>query len=191
MLATSASANSLMDMNPPTSAEIMMSEPPASSPSVSFENNPVKKVKGDGGQVPFDRETRSFIYGMQPRAVQGMLDFDHMCKRSRPSVAAMIYPFGGHHVQKFYWGTSETLLPVYPSVEEALKKFPEVNVVVNFASFRSVYESTCEIMTYPAIKTIAIIAEGVPEKRARQLLWEAKRRGVLIIGPATVGLLLF
>jgi ATP citrate (pro-S)-lyase len=40
-------------------------------------------------------------------------------------------------------------------------------------------------MTYPAIKTIAIIAEGVPEKRARQLLWEAKKRGVLIIGPAT------
>jgi ATP citrate (pro-S)-lyase len=62
--------------------------------------------------------------------------------------------------------------------------------VVNFASFRSVYESTCDIMKFPSIKTIAIIAEGVPEKRARQLLHEAKRRDVLIIGPATVGMVI-
>lgn len=135
----------------------------------------------------FSAETRAFIYGMQPRAVQGMLDFDFMCQRERPSVAAMIYPFGGHHVQKFYWGTKETLIPVFTSVEEAISRFPEVNVVVNFASFRSVYESTKELLNFPQIKTIGIIAEGVPEKRARQLLWEAKAKNVLIIGPATVG----
>ncbi|KAJ3222505.1 citrate synthase [Chytriomyces hyalinus] len=137
--------------------------------------------------VTFTNKTRSFIYGMQPRAVQGMLDFDFMCKRSQPSVACMIYPFGGHHVQKFYWGTKETLIPVYTSIEEAMQKFPDVDVVVNFASFRSVYSSTMELLQFSQIKTIAIIAEGVPEKRARQLLHTAKDKGVLIIGPATVG----
>ncbi|KAJ3031659.1 UNVERIFIED_CONTAM: citrate synthase, partial [Siphonaria sp. JEL0065] len=137
--------------------------------------------------VTFSNKTRSFVYGMQPRAVQGMLDFDFMCKRPQPSVACMIYPFGGHHVQKFYWGTKETLLPVYTSLEEAMTKFPDVDVLVNFASFRSVYDSTIEILKFPQIKTIAIIAEGVPEKRARQLLHAAKDKGVLIIGPATVG----
>ncbi|KAF8328513.1 hypothetical protein F5887DRAFT_1187788 [Amanita rubescens] len=49
--------------------------------------------------------------GLQPRAIQEMLDFDYSCGRSTPSVAAMIYPFGGHYIQKFYWGTKETLLP--------------------------------------------------------------------------------
>ncbi|KAG0197546.1 citrate synthase, partial [Mortierella sp. GBA30] len=39
-----------------------------------------------------------------------------ICKREVPSVAAMIYPFGGAHVQKFYWGTKETLLPVYTTL---------------------------------------------------------------------------
>ena len=135
----------------------------------------------------FKLSTRAFIYGMQPRAVQGMLDFDFMCKRETPSVACIIYPFGGHHVQKFYWGTKETLIPVYTTVQEAVDRFPDVDVVVNFASCRSVYESTRELMQYPQIKTIGIIAEGVPEKRARQLLWEAKEKNVLIIGPATVG----
>lgn len=31
-------------------------------------------------------------------------------RRSTPSVAAMIYPFGGHHIQKFYWGTKVRFL---------------------------------------------------------------------------------
>ena len=136
---------------------------------------------------PFDSSTRSFVYGLQPRAIQGMLDFDYSCGRETPSVAAMIYPFGGHHIQKFYWGTKETVLPVYTSVEEAVKKHPDADVVVNFASSRSVYSSTLEILSFSQIKSIALIAEGVPERHAREILHLATSKGVLIIGPATVG----
>ncbi|KAG1722459.1 ATP citrate-lyase [Suillus occidentalis] len=96
----------------------------------------------------------------QPDDVVGMLGFDYSCKRARPSVAAMVYPFGGHHIQKFYCGTRETLLPVYTSLEDAVKKHSYVDVVVNFASSRSVYSSTMEMFA---------------------------DKGVLIIGPATVG----
>ncbi|KAL1411666.1 ATP citrate lyase subunit 1 [Vanrija albida] len=136
---------------------------------------------------PFDAQTRSFVFGLQPRAIQGMLDFDFSCGRKTPSVAAMIYPFGGHHIQKFYWGTKETLLPVYTTVGEAIKKHPDVDVVVNFASSRSVYSSTLEILTFPQIKAIGIIAEGVPERHAREILHLAQEKNVIIIGPATVG----
>jgi ATP citrate (pro-S)-lyase len=135
----------------------------------------------------FSAGTRAFVYGMQPKAVQGMLDFDHICKRKTPSVAAMIYPFGGSHLQKFYWGTSETLLPVFTSVKEACAKFPDVDVVVNFASFRSVYESTMELLDFPQIRTISIIAEGVPERKTKAINRRAKECDVTIIGPATVG----
>ena len=51
---------------------------------------------------PFDDTTRSFVYGLQPRAIQGMLDFDYSCEHQEPSIAAMIYPFSGHHIQKLY-----------------------------------------------------------------------------------------
>jgi ATP citrate (pro-S)-lyase len=112
----------------------------------------------------FNEKTRCFVYGLQPRAVQGMLDFDFICKRKTPSVAGIIYTFGGQFVSKMYWGTSETLLPVYQEVGKAAEKHPDVDVVVNFASSRSVYSSTMELMEYPQIKTIAIIAEGVPER---------------------------
>lgn len=135
----------------------------------------------------FTNKTRAFVYGLQPRACQGMLDFDFICKREVPSVAGVIYPFGGQFVTKMYWGTKETLLPVYQQVEMAIAKHPDVDVVVNFASSRSVYSSTLELLEYPQIKTIAIIAEGVPERRAREILFKAKKKGVTIIGPATVG----
>ncbi|KAL2185496.1 citrate synthase [Thermothelomyces heterothallicus CBS 203.75] len=135
----------------------------------------------------FNEKTRCFVYGLQPRAVQGMLDFDFICKRSTPSVAGIIYTFGGQFVSKMYWGTSETLLPVYQQVDKAMAKHPDVDVVVNFASSRSVYSSTMELMEYPQIKTIAIIAEGVPERRAREIAYVAQKKGVTIIGPATVG----
>jgi ATP citrate (pro-S)-lyase len=135
----------------------------------------------------FNDKTRCFVYGLQNRAVQGMLDFDFICKRTTPSVAGIIYTFGGQFVSKMYWGTSETLLPVYQETAKAIAKHPDVDVVVNFASSRSVYSSTMELMQYPQIRTIAIIAEGVPERRAREIAHVARKKGVTIIGPATVG----
>lgn len=136
---------------------------------------------------PFDETTRGLVYGLQPRAIQGMLDFDFACGRKKPSVAAMIYPFGGHHVQKFYWGTKETLLPVYATIEEAVKKHPEADTLVNFSSSRSVYQSTLDALQLPQLKSIALIAEGVPERHAREILHLAQKKKVIIIGPATVG----
>merc|ERR1711881_555993 len=79
-------------------------------------------------------DTTSIVYGMQNRAVQGMLDFDFMCKRKKPSVSAMVFPFSGNHYVKFYWGTEEVLMPVYTSTKEAIQKHPDVSVFINFAS---------------------------------------------------------
>jgi len=132
-------------------------------------------------------ETTSIVYGMQNRAVQGMLDFDFMCKRKKPSVEAMVFPFSGNHYVKFYWGTEETLMPVYTTTKEACEKHPNTSVFINFASFRSVHETTMEAMKYPQIKTVAIIAEGVPEQQTRELIKTAEDKGVGMIGPATVG----
>eukprot|EP00062_Callorhinchus_milii_P018629 gi/632972298/ref/XP_007902588.1/ PREDICTED: ATP-citrate synthase isoform X2 [Callorhinchus milii] len=141
------------------------------------------------GKAPtlFSHHTKSIIWGMQTRAVQGMLDFDYVCSRDEPSVAAMVYPFTGDHKQKFYWGHKEILVPVYKNMGDALKKHPEVDVLINFASLRSAYDSTVETMTFPQIRTIAIIAEGIPEALTRKLIKMADEKGVTIIGPATVG----
>ncbi|KAH8114379.1 succinyl-CoA synthetase-like protein [Phellopilus nigrolimitatus] len=74
---------------------------------------------------PFDAKTRSLVYGLQPRAIQGMLDFDYSCGHDTPSVSAC------------------------------------------FSS---------------QIKTVTIIAEGVPERHAREILHLAKEKDILIAG---------
>merc|ERR1712137_481691 len=132
-------------------------------------------------------ETTAVVYGLQNRAVQGMLDFDYMCKRKQPSVRAMIYPFQGNHYVKFYWGTEEILMPVYATTQEALEKHPDVVTFINFASFRSVHETSLEAMSHKQIKTLCIIAEGVPEQQTGAINQVAVQKGIGVIGPATVG----
>ena len=142
---------------------------------------PSRPLSPRAAHTLFHDKTRCFVYGLQPRAVQGMLDFDFICKRKTPSVAGIIYTFGGQFVSKMYWGTSETLLPVYQEVDKAVAKHSDVDTVVNFASSRSVYSSTMELMEYPQIKCIAIIAEGVPERVS--ICFDSKYP-LLIIAPA-------
>ncbi|XP_055687728.1 ATP-citrate synthase isoform X1 [Lutzomyia longipalpis] len=144
-------------------------------------------VDGVRGGKMFSKTTKAIVWGMQTRAVQSMLDFDFICRREEPSVVAMVYPFTGDHKQKFYWGHKEILIPVYKKMSDAMTKHKEADVLVNFASLRSAYESTVEVLEYPQIRTVAIIAEGIPENMTRKLIVMAQEKGVSIIGPATVG----
>ena len=67
-------------------------------------------------------------------------------------------------------------------MSDCMKKHPEADVLINFASLRSAYESTVETMAFPQIRTIAIIAEGIPENLTRKINKEANGKGVTIIG---------
>ncbi|NTU61096.1 MAG: hypothetical protein HGA95_02010, partial [Caldiserica bacterium] len=81
----------------------------------------------------------------------------------------------------------ETLLPIYKNFETAAAKHPKADVVVNFASYRSAFDSSMEALNHPNIRTVCVIAEGVPERRARILAATAKKLDKMVIGPATVG----
>jgi len=181
-------------------APVVPTTVPVTAPSESLddlltppsESGEAKRTKS----AIFTNSTTAIVYGLQLNAVQSMLDFDHLCGRTIPSVRAIIYPFSGAHMRKFFWGSKETMIPVVPDVAQALAKFPNdlnLDTLVSFASSRSVYESTKQALAQPRIKTIAIIAEGVPERHTRELNHQAATRSesaggpVTIIGPATVG----
>jgi succinyl-CoA synthetase alpha subunit/citrate synthase len=134
----------------------------------------------------FDRDTQCIVYGFQTRAVQRMLDFDYVCRRETPSVACMVDPTRST-LHKVFWGTKEILVPVYRTLTEAVRRHPQADVMVNFASARSAFNTTMEALNTDAIRTVAVIAEGMPERQARIMAAEAHRLGKWIIGPATVG----
>jgi len=134
----------------------------------------------------FDKNTQAIIFGFQERAIQRMLDFDYVCERETPSIAAIVNPTrGGYH--KCFWGPEEIILPMYTTIKEAAKNYPQADVMINFASFRSAYPRTKEAFEIESIRTVAIIAEGIPERYTKELVAIAKQKGKWIIGPATVG----
>ncbi|KZC11787.1 PREDICTED: ATP-citrate synthase [Dufourea novaeangliae] len=174
----------------PSGQDVGPAAPPKStscSPTKQPKLKPSDSVDGTTNKQLFSSKTRAIIWGMQTRAVQSMLDFDFVCRRSEPSVAAIVYPFTGDHKQKFYWGHKEILIPVYKHMKDAMTKHTDVDVMVTFASLRSAYDSAVETMQFPQVRTIAIIAEGIPENMTRKLILMAQQKGVKIIGPATVG----
>uniref|UniRef100_A0A1I8BCU3 ATP citrate synthase n=1 Tax=Meloidogyne hapla TaxID=6305 RepID=A0A1I8BCU3_MELHA len=138
-------------------------------------------------QSLFENDTKAIIWEQQKRAIQGMMDFDYVCRRECPSVSASTYPFTGDHKQKFYFGQNELLVPAYKSMEKAFRSHPDASVMITFASMRSVFDTVVEALQFShQIKVIAIIAEGVPENQTRKLIKIAREKGVVIIGPATV-----
>ncbi len=135
----------------------------------------------------FTKETQALFWNNNPKAIQRMLDYDYLCGRSIPSIGAIVQPSKPSSFHKFFMGAKEVLIPIYISTAEALEAHPTINVLLNFASFRSAYDVSKEALQFDQIRTLMITAEGIPERFARELSLEAKEKNKIIIGPATVG----
>ncbi len=145
-----------------------------------------KPKKQNKDYIIMDKNTKAIVFGYQQRAIQRMLDFDYICRREEPSVVVIVNPTrDGMHT--CFWGTKEILIPMVRTLSEATKMHPEADFMVNFASFRSAYETSKEALETKTIRSVAIIAEGVPERRTKELIKIAKEKDKWIIGPATVG----
>lgn len=153
---------------------------------VACSNMPTSAAANAGAL--FSRNTTAIFYNYKKKPVQRMLDFDYICARKDPSVAAIVSPGaapGGF--QKVFFGKEEVAIPVYGSTEAAATAHPNADVFINFASYRSAYASSYTALCQPSIRSIAIIAEGVPERDMKKLIAYANRNSKVIIGPATVG----
>ena len=134
----------------------------------------------------FDKNTQAIMYNAQVKAIQRMLDFDYLCGRKTQSIVAVVNPNRQTNIKVFF-GPNEILIPEFKTLKKATSIFPKADVLVNFASFRSAYNATKKALTEKTIKTIAIIAEGIPERQTRELISIAKKENKVIIGPSTVG----
>eukprot|EP01098_Paradermamoeba_levis_P016941 TRINITY_DN943_c0_g4_i2.p1 TRINITY_DN943_c0_g4~~TRINITY_DN943_c0_g4_i2.p1 ORF type:complete len:622 (-),score=220.36 TRINITY_DN943_c0_g4_i2:323-2110(-) len=135
----------------------------------------------------FSRETQAIFFNFKPEPTQRMLDFDYVCKRPTPSIAALVAPGTTEGNHKAFFGTGEILLPCYGSTAQAAKAHPKADVFINYASYRSAFASSKEALEIDTIRVVVIIAEGLPERDTKNLVALAKKKGKVVIGPATVG----
>lgn len=137
------------------------------------------------------RETSVSILflGSHPGIIQSILDFDYLAGKTAPSVKAIIA--GGKKFERYFFGKKEILVPVFPTTSDLSKDLlGQITYFFNTTSGRRVFESSSiAIETIPHLIGGAIFAEDVPEIHALSLLAFAKKRGLFLLGPASVGLL--
>jgi ATP-citrate lyase alpha-subunit len=136
----------------------------------------------------FTKDTQAIFWNNNKSAIQRMLDYDYVINRETPSVAAIVAPTSGSKFEKFFYGPEEIMVPLYRSTSEAAAAHPNADVLLNFASFRTAYDVTMEAINMDdQFKTIMVTAEGIPERLARGMNQAARDKGIVVIGPATVG----
>jgi len=135
----------------------------------------------------FNKDTQAIFWNNNKSAIQRMLDYDYVIQRKTPSVAAIVAPTSSNKFEKFFYGPDEIMVPVYKTTADASAAHPNADVLLNFASFRTAYDVTMEALDLNKFRVIMITAEGIPERMARVMNHRARKEGVTIIGPATVG----
>jgi ATP citrate (pro-S)-lyase len=136
------------------------------------------------------KDSKVICLGNHPGIIQSMLDFDYLSGKEAPSVLGLVSR--GRRVVRFFWGEEQIELPVFESVESipaSLKA--ELNTVITVQSARRVLSGVAEVLSaVSGVDLVVIFAEGVPEKHSIELSKIATKHNALVVGPASVGLLI-
>lgn len=123
-----------------------------------------------------DTRTRAIVQGIT--GTQGRFHTGLMLKYGTRVVAGVTPGKGGTRVHN---------VPVYDTVEEALKKHEaDASVILVPAPFAA--DATFEALE-SGLRTIVIITEHIPVRDAVQVMARAKRQGAVVIGPNTPGII--
>lgn len=131
------------------------------------------------------------LLGTHPGIIQSMLDYDYMCGREIPSILGIVAG-GGRRQERYHWGENEVSLPVYGQINEVPTEVREqVNCFLHVQSARRVLSMTIEALDQlPNLKLGVIFAEQTPEVHSLELNQLAHEKGVMLVGPASVGVLI-
>ncbi|MEM1611011.1 MAG: succinate--CoA ligase subunit alpha [Sulfolobales archaeon] len=85
-------------------------------------------------------------------------------------------------------GTKVHGVPVYNTVEEALKKHPEINTSILFVPAPFAPDAFYEAVD-AGIKTVVIITEGIPVHDEIKMISYARSKGIVVVGPNCPGVI--
>lgn len=126
------------------------------------------------------------VAGNHVKIIQSILDFDYAAGKESPSVIGIVS--AGRKTQKFFWGDSETLIPVFATVESVKKADLKPDFLLNITSASSTPAIVDTFFTvFPQALGAHLFAEGVSERDALALI-EKYGEDKLIAGPSGVGL---
>ena len=129
------------------------------------------------------QKNKIIILGNHEPIIQSILDFDYLSGKKTASLEAIVTGRSGY--AKYFWGRGEILV-------RTLVSFPPDSHgqwVLNLTSGRRTLNSTREALNCRVVGG-ALFAENVPELHALELIKISQQKQALLVGPASVGLLI-
>jgi ATP citrate (pro-S)-lyase len=135
-------------------------------------------------------EAQIISIGNHPGINQAILDFDYLAGKESPSLKAIIS--ASQNFERYFFGNRQILVPVFPDFTSLPKGITDsINMAVNVSSGRRTLQATqLALESLPNLLVVNVFAEEVPEKHAAELVGLAQQKGVEILGPASIGLLI-
>jgi len=137
-----------------------------------------------------NKETRVVIQGGPAgvTAARRMAEFCHL-SRLPLNVAAFVFPPDAGKSADIPLGGTLISVPIYKTVAEATAAHPEINASLVYVGPDRACNAAMEALAAPGIQLVSMITEGVPEKDAKRLALEAKKRGKIFNGPSSIGII--
>lgn len=128
--------------------------------------------------------------GTHPGIIQSMLDYNYCIGHDGPNVIAIVG--SGRKQERYFWGDGEIIVKVYDKLSAIPQEDRErATAVLNVQSARRVLTSMEQAFDLlPNLQVANVFAEQVPEAHALKVADMAAKAGVLVAGPASVGLLI-
>jgi ATP citrate (pro-S)-lyase len=134
-------------------------------------------------------DTRVLCLGTHPGIIQSMLDYDYLSGKKQPSIVAIVADT--RKQERYFWGEKEVAIPVATHLKDVPRTIrTKVNTLLNVQSARRILVGMQEaIETLPHLKLATIFAEKVPEQHSLEVARLAAKKKLIIVGPASVGVL--
>ncbi len=136
-----------------------------------------------------DENTRVVIQGGPAgvNAARRMAEFSYLIKQP-VCVKAFVFPPDAGKTAEIPYGGETVTIPVFASVTEATKIFPEINTSLVYIAPNRALESALEALRNDRIRVVSMITEGVAEKDSKILIRESKKLGKVFNGPSSIGI---
>ena len=136
-----------------------------------------------------DDKTRVVIQGGPAgiNAARRMAEFSYLVKQPF-NVRAFVFPPDAGKTAEVPLGSETLSVPIFATVSEAIKSFPDINTSLVYIAPNRALESSLEALRNETIKVVSMITEGIPEKDAKILSKEAKKLGKVFNGPSAIGI---
>lgn len=131
-------------------------------------------------------DNKIVVLGEHAPIIQSILDFDYLSDKKEGSIAGIVT--GRRGVAKYFFGRHEILIPTLSSLESIMWNKKSNYWFLNLLSGRRTLSATRGALKSEVVGG-AIFAENVPELHALQIIEQTQRNTALIVGPASVGLL--